>query len=137
MTTNEVPCYFTEVYKVDEDDCLWTIYSFVHTDLAEQFIKEVPFVCSDIEYREKPRTDDGHLETHPNRPIFSNLENALADAKEFHKYGSGNKYKYHGRVFKVDVFEMQQQHYKNLIKKLTKENAELRDKFLQLQVASM
>lgn len=73
------------------------------------------------------------METHPFRPIFTNLKDALVDANEFHKYGDEKEHKYHGRVFRVGLYEIQKQHSNNLIKRLTKENAELRAKLEQLQ----
>lgn len=135
MATYEGPCYYTDVYYdiLDDDECLWTIYSFTEKELAEQFVKQVPFICSDIEYRSKPRGDDGHLETHPFRPIFSTLEDAIADGKEFYEHGDDKKYKYHGRVFRVDLDVIEKQHDKNLIKGLTKENNELKAKVAQLE----
>jgi hypothetical protein len=138
METYEGPCYYTDVYYdiLDDDECLLTIYSFKDKDVAEQFINEAPFVCSDVQYRKEPRRDDGHLETHPYRPIFTNLEDALADANEFHKHGTDDEYKYRGRVFRVDLAEIEKQHNRNTIKRLTKENNDLREQVSKL-VAEM
>lgn len=130
MSVDIGPYYFTNVYLdiLDDFECLWTIYSFASKDIAERFIEEVPFVCSDIEYTERVREDDGHTDKYPYRPIFSTLEDALADAKEFYKYWNNTEYKYHGRVFRVDLDVIEKQHDKNTIKKLSKEVAELKGK---------
>lgn len=134
MALYEGPCYYTNVYYdiLDDDECLWTIYSFSDKDIAEQFVEEAPFICSDVEYRREPRGDDGYLITHPFRPIFTTLEEALADANEFHKYGSDDEYKYSGRVFRVDLAEIEKQYNKNTIKRLQKENEELREQVTKL-----
>jgi hypothetical protein len=134
MALYEGPCYYTNVYYdiLDDEECLWTIYSFRDKDVAEQFVEEAPFICSEIEYRRKPRGDDGHLETHPFRPIFTTLEEALADAKEFYEYGSDDEYKYSGRVFRVDLAEIEKQYNRNTIKRLQKENDELREQVTKL-----
>lgn len=134
MALYEGPCYYTNVYYdiLDDEECLWTIYSFRDKDVAEQFVEEAPFICSEIEYRREPRGDDGHLETHPFRPIFTTLEEALADAKEFHEYGSDDEYKYSGRVFRVDLAEIEKQYNRNTIKRLQKENDELREQVTKL-----
>lgn len=138
--SNEGPCYYTDVYYdiLDDFECLWTIYSFTSKTLAEQFIDNVPFICSDVEYTEQERTDDGHLETHPYRPIFTNLQDALDDAKEFNKHGDREPYKYRGRVFRVKLSVIEKQYDTNTIKKLRAENDELRQKvaLLEAQLAS-
>jgi hypothetical protein len=135
ITIKEGPSYLTNVYYdiLDDDCCLWTIYRFNTKEIAENFINEVPFVCTDITYDTKPRGDDGHLDTHPFRPIFFTLEDALVDAKEFEKYGDAEEYQYSGRVFTVDLSECENQHYKNTIRKLNKENAELKSKVALLE----
>lgn len=136
MATHEEPLrFYTDVYYdvLDDDQCLWTVYSFTQKELAEQFIEQVPFICSDVQCTKTPRGDDGHIKTHPYRPIFSTLEDALEDAKDFNKHGDDAEYKYHGRVFRVELSEIEKQHDKNLIKKLTKENNELKAKVLQLE----
>lgn len=132
---NEGPAYLVNVYYdiLDDFDCLWTIYRFSTKELAEQFIDTVPFVCSEVDYSTRPRTDDGHTVTRPYRPTFFNLADALADAKEFEKYGDKKDYKYWGRVFKVCMSVMEKLHDQNTIKLLRKENAELKSKVVQLQ----
>lgn len=47
MAIDKETRYYIDVYYdiLDDDDCLWTIYSFIHKDIAEQFINQVPFVC--------------------------------------------------------------------------------------------
>ncbi len=132
------PNYFTNVYHdiLDDDYCLWTIYRFVRKDVALKFIEEVPFVCSEIEYDDKPRTDDEHVKTNPFRPIFETLEDAIEDAKDFHKHGKNEEYKYSGRVFEVELTNMETQYHKNMIRSLKNENDELRERviFLETQI---
>jgi hypothetical protein len=128
--------YKVDVYYdfLDDFECLYTVYSFRTKEIAEQFIEQVPFVCADIDYQERPRTDDGHAKTHPFRPIFTTLEDAIADAKEFNKHGWEKEYKYSGRVFKEDLSVIEKQYDKNTIKKLTKENDELKKKISLLEI---
>lgn len=128
--------YIVDVYYdiLDDFECLYTVYSFKTKEIAEQFVEQVPFICGDIEYQERPRTDDGHSITHPFRPVFTALEDAIADAKEFNKYGDDNEYKYHGRVFREDLSVIEKQYDKNMIKKLKKENEELKNKVSLLEV---
>ena len=135
MSNDISPSYLINVYYdiLDDFECLWTIYRFTSKDIAERFVEEVPFICSDIEYTEKVRTDDGHTDKYPYRPIFSTLEEALADAKEFENYGDGKEYKYHGRVFRVDLNVIEKQHDKNTIKKLSNEVKELKAKLVLLE----
>ena len=127
--------YTIDVYYdiLDDFECLHTIYSFRNKEIAEQFVEQVPFICGDIEYEESPRTDDGHATTHPFRPVFTSLEDALVDAKEFNKYGDDKEYKYHGRVFREKLSLIEKQYNKNTIKKLTKENEGLKNKLLLLE----
>lgn len=126
-TMNEGPHYFIDVYYdiLDDDYCLWTIYRFTTKEIAEQFVEKVPFICADIWHTNKGRTDDGHTERCPYRPIFDNLEDALADAKEFEKYGNDKEYKYAGRVFQEDLAVIEKQYDKNTIKDLKKKVEEL------------
>lgn len=133
-TIDEGPCYLTNVYYdiLDDDYGLWTIYRFTTKELAESFVEKVPFICSDIELG-APRTDDGHLETHPYRPIFDKLEDAIEDAKEFHKHGKDEEYKYSGRVFEVELSEIEKQYHINTIKSLKKENNKLKEKVAHLE----
>lgn len=127
--------YTIDVYYdiLDDVECLHTKYSFRSKEIAEQFVEQVPFVCGDIEYEESPRTDDGHATTHPFRPVFTTLEDALVDAKEFNKYGDEIGYKYRGRVFKENISLMEIQYDKNIIKKLKKENEDLKKKLILLE----
>jgi hypothetical protein len=129
------PAYYTDVYYdiLDDDYCLFTVYRFEKKETAEQFIAQVPFVCSDIQYDPRKRTDDGHTDKYPYRPRFTNLEDAIADAKEFHEYGDKQEYKYHGRVFQVELSVMEKLHDKNIIKKLTQENNEMKSKIVRLE----
>jgi hypothetical protein len=135
MATDKGPSYYVDVYYdiLDDDYCLWTIYRFTSKDIALRFIEEVPFVCGDIQYNEHTILHDTHIDTHPFRPIYSNLEDALNDAYEFHKYGRHKEYKYHGRVFEEDLSVIERVHDKNTIKKLMKENEELKSRIAQLQ----
>ncbi len=108
-----------------DDYCLWTIYRFSAREIAEQFVEKVPFICSDIHFTSRGRTDDGHTDTHPYRPIYTSLEDALADAKEFEMYGDNPEYKYAGRVFEEDLGVIEKQYDKNTIKDLRKKVEEL------------
>jgi hypothetical protein len=131
MGTDKGPSYYINVYYdiLDDDYCLWTIYRFISRDIAQRFIEEVPFVvCGDIQYTEHTILHDEHIDIYPFRPIFSNLKDALNDAHEFHKYGKGKEYKYHGRVFEEDLYVIERVHNKNTIKKLMKENEELKSR---------
>lgn len=127
--------YRVDVYYdiLDDFECLYTVYSFRTKEIAEQFVEQVAFICGDIEYDETPRTDDGHAKTHPFRPVFTTLEDALEDAKEFQKYGDDKEYKYRGRVFREDLSVIEKQYDKNMIKKLRKENEELKNKVSLLE----
>lgn len=133
---DEGPFYIVDVYYdiLDDFECLYTVYSFKTRDIAEEFVEKVPFVCGDIEYHEQPRTDDGHAKTHPFRPVFTTIDDALEDAREFNKYGDDKEYKYHGRVFKEDLSVIERQHHLNTIKKLKKENEELKAKVSLLEI---
>lgn len=135
LIDKEPHAYLVNVYYdiLDDFDCLWTIYRFDTKEIAEQFIDVVPFVCSEVEYSTRPRTDDGHAHIHPFRPTFSSLQDALEDAKEFEKYGDAEDYKYSGRIFKVNMSEIEKQHDQNTIRTLRKENIELKSKVVQLQ----
>lgn len=135
MAEDKGPSYYVDVYLdiLDDDYCLWTIYRFTSRDIAEQFIKDTPFVCGDIQYTEHTILHDDHVDIYPFRPIFSNLEDALNDAKEFYKHGKNKEYKYHGRVFEEDLSVMEKVHDKNTIKQLLKENEELKAKIVGLQ----
>lgn len=133
---NTMASYMTNVYYdiLDDDDCLWTIYRFTTKEVAEQFIKEVPFVCSEVDYDPMERADDGHTDKYPYRPIFTTIEDAMEDAKEFHKYGDDKEYKYHGRVFREDLSVIERQHHINTIKQLRLENEELKAKVESLRI---
>lgn len=135
MAHDNGPSYYVDVYYdiLDDDYCLWTIYRFTSKDIAEQFIEKVPFVCGDIQYTQHTIRHDDHVDKYPFRPIFSSLDDALNDAKEFHKHGKGEEYKYHGRVFEEDLSVIERVHDKNTIKKLSKENEELKAKIAQLE----
>jgi hypothetical protein len=135
LPCDDTPAFSVDVYYdiLDDEYGLFACYRFKTKEIAEQFIEQVSFVCSEITYTEVVRTDDGHCDKYPFRPTFHNLEDAIADAKEFEKYGKKKEYKYHGRVFEVDLSEIEKQHDKNMIKKLKKENEELRMKFKELK----
>lgn len=134
---DEGPFYKVDVYYdiLDDFECLYTVYSFKTKEIAEEFVNKVPFVCGDIQYHERPRTDDGNAKTYPFRPIFSTLEDALADAKEFNEHGDDKEYKHHGRVFREDLSVIEKQYNLNTIKNLKKENAELK-KLLDIELQS-
>lgn len=136
MKLNEGPSYMVNVYYdiLDDFECLWTIYRFTTKEIAEEFVTKVPFVCSDVEYDERIREDDGHLDTHPYRPIFDSLEDAIADAKQFHEYGDDKEYKYSGRVFRENLSVIEEQYKNNKIRDLSKENEELKLKIKQLEI---
>lgn len=138
---DEGPFYRVDVYYdiLDDFECLYTVYSFKTRDIAEEFVEKVEFICGDIQYHEQPRTDDGNAKTHPFRPIFVTLEDALADAEEFRKYGDDKEYKYHGRVFREDLSVIEKQYHLNTIKDLKKENEELKSqvKLIQLEMQSI
>lgn len=135
MATDKGPSHYIDVYYdiLDDDYCLWTIYRFTSKSIAEAFVEEVPFVCGDIQYTEHTILHDEHIDKYPFRPIFSNLEDALNDAKEFYEHGKDKAYKYHGRVFEEDLSVIERVHDKNIIKKLSKENEELKAKIAQLE----
>jgi hypothetical protein len=135
MATDKGPSYYINVYYdiLDDDYCLWTIYHFTSRDIAQRFIEEVPFICGDIQYTEHTILHDDHIDIYPFRPIFSNIEDAHNDAHEFHKHGIDKEYKYHGRVFVEELSVIERLNDKNTIKKLMKENEELKSRIAELQ----
>lgn len=136
LPNDDSPAYCIDVFFdiLDDDICLWTIYRFKTQQIAEEFIEQVPFVCSDIQYTTTVRTDDGHCDNCPYRPTFHTLEDALADARDFYSHGNNQEnYKYAGRVFERDLSDLEMQYYKNLIKKLKKENEELKVRVKELE----
>ncbi len=135
LIDKEPHAYLVNVYYdiLDDFECLWTIYRFDTKEMAEQFIDLVPFICSEVEDSTTPRTNDGHAHTHPFRPTFSSLQDALEDAKEFEKYEDAEDYKYSGRVFREDMSVIEKQYDKNTIRALRKENIELKSIVVQLQ----
>lgn len=136
MELNE-SSYYTDVYYdiLDDDICLWTRYRFETKELAEEFIKNVPFLCTEIVF-EKKRHITGYTEAYPYRPRFSVLSDALVDAQDFNKYCDSSDYKYHNTVFHADLSEIETLSYKNKIKSLEKENKELKTRISELESKS-
>lgn len=126
--------YYTDAYYdiLDDDICLWTRYRFETKELVEQFIEEVPFICSEIEY-EPVRSITGYNEANPYRPRFSVLADAIADAKDYRTFCDSPSYNYHMTVFHADLSVMETLSYKNRIKSLEKENEQLKSKITELE----
>lgn len=128
--------YYTDAYYdiLDDDICLFTRYRFETKELAEQFIEEVPFVCTEIEY-ETSRSITGYCEKHTYRPRFSVLSDAIEDAQAFrnHSHYNSSDYKYSACVFHADLSELESLFDKNRIKTLEKENTMLKLKVVDLE----
>lgn len=133
MIINE-SSYYTDAYYdiLDDDICLFTRYRFETKELAQQFIEEVPFICTEIEY-ETSRNITGHCEKHPYRPRFSVLSDAIEDAHAFRNHSNSSEYKYSSTVFHADLSELESLFDKNRIKFLEKENTMLKLQILDLE----
>ena len=133
MSLEESSYYLDAYYDIlDDDICLWSRYRFETKELAEEFIDECPFLCTEIEF-EKKRDITGYTEENPYRPRFSTLEDALADANDFHKFCKSKEYKYHSCVFRADLSEIETMFYKHKIQVLEKENDFLKSKVEELE----
>jgi hypothetical protein len=133
MIINESSYYIDVYYDIlDDDICLFTRYRFETKELAEQFIEEVQFVCTEIKY-ETSRSITGHCEKHPYRPRFSVLSEAIEDAQAFRNHYNSSDYKYNSTVFQADLSELESLFDKNRIKSLEKENTMLKLQVLDLE----
>ena len=122
--------YYTDVYLdfLDDSDCLRTRFRFTTKELAEQFVEEVPLLCSDITF-EAERIMMG-CEVY--RPIYSVLADSIEDAKQFAKYYHSDQYIYHENVWLVPLEEMDSVYTNNRLNTLEKENEELKQKVREL-----
>lgn len=128
--------WYTTVYLDILDDfyAYTTKFYFNSKEFAEMFVKEIPLLCSTIFF------DPNRIITEKDRPIYTDLENAIKDATEFSKYGHYNSYKYYNCVTKVSLDELESvckdnriQELEETVKNLTKINKELEEKLKLLK----
>lgn len=102
--------FYIEVYLDihDDYDALCNIYQFSTKELAQEFIGSVPFVCSQITFSE---TELILTQVEPNRPIYSQIDDAIEDAQDFYQYADTPNYRFYRSVFRVPLQQVEKIEY--------------------------
>lgn len=128
--------WYTIVYLDILDDfyAYSTKFSFTSKELAENFVAKIPLLCNTIYF------EPNRIVREKDRPIYTDLENAIKDAIEFSKYGHYDSYIYFNCVSRVPLEELNSVCKDNRIKELeetvrnlTKKNKEMEDKLKLLE----
>jgi hypothetical protein len=142
--------YYTEAHLdiLDDYDCLCTVYQFTTEELAKEFTNSVPFVCTQVQFSEKPLEFKNTTNV---RPIYSKIEDAMEDAQQFYEYADTPNYRYYQNVYRVPLEQIErifnEQKYSKLeekyntlqkeVKKLTEKIEALENKELQNKVKDL
>ena len=128
--------WYTIVYLDILDDfyAYSTKFSFTSKELAENFVAKIPLLCNTIHF------EPNRIVREKDRPIYTDLENAIKDAIEFSKYGHYDSYIYFNCVSRVPLEELNSvckdnriKELEETVKNLTKKNKEMEDKLKLLE----
>jgi hypothetical protein len=128
--------WYTIVYLDILDDfyAYRTNFSFTSKELAENFVAKIPLLCTMVYF------EPNRIVREKDRPIYTDLENAIKDAIDFSKYGHYDSYMYFNCVSRVLLEELNSvckdnriKELEETVKNLTKKNKEMEDKLKLLE----